>query len=95
MKKIRIDMDKWFEKLDEHWRTLPLRRQRKYTLYFFVGYLLLTTGVLFKIFYDAIKSNNDIAIEHIENPILKKKGSSVFLKDTSSIILKNKIYERK
>ena len=95
MKKFRMDLGKWFEKLDQRWRTLPLRRQHKYTLYFFVGYLLLTTGVIFKICYDAIKSNNDMAIEHIENPVLKKKGSPALLKDTLSTILKNQIYERK
>ncbi|MNF63661.1 hypothetical protein D3C84_453690 [compost metagenome] len=95
MKKLRTDMDKWFEKLDESWRTLPLSKQYKYTLYFFVGYLLLTAGVIFKVWYDASKSNNDMVIKHIENPVLKKKGSPVLLKDTLSTILKNKIYERK
>ena len=73
MKKLRTDMDKWFEKLDERWRTLPLRKQHKYTLYFFAGYLLLSAGVIFKVWYDTDKSNKDIVIEHIENPVLKKK----------------------
>lgn len=95
MKKIRTDMDKWFEKLDERWRTQSLRKQHKYTLYFFAGYLLLTVGVIFKVWYDASKSNNDMVIEHIENPALKKKGSPALLQDTLSTILKNKIYERK
>lgn len=88
MKKLRTHMDKWFEKLDERWRTLPLSKQHKYTLYFFAGYLLLTVGVIFKVWYDASKSNNDMAIEHIENPVLKRKGSPTLLKDTLSTILK-------
>jgi hypothetical protein len=95
MKKLRTDMDKWFEKLDERWRTLPLRKQHKYTLYFFAGYLLLSAGVIFKLWYDTGKSNNDMVIEHIENPVLKKKGSPALLQDTVSTILKNKVYERK
>jgi hypothetical protein len=95
MKKFRMDMGKRFEKLDERLRTLPLRKQHKYTLYFFLGYLLLTAGVIFKVWYDTRKPNKDIAIEHIENPVLKKKGSPALLKDTLSTILKNKIYERK
>jgi hypothetical protein len=90
MKKLRTDMGKWFEKLDERWRTLPLRKQHKYTLYFFLGYLLLTAGVIFKVWYDTGKSNKDFAIEHIENPALKKKGSPALLKDTLLTILKKK-----
>nr|WP_315233337.1 nitrogen regulatory IIA protein [uncultured Flavobacterium sp.] len=95
MKKIRTDMDKWFEKLDDRWRTLPLRKQHKYTLYFFAGYLLLSAGVIFKVWYDTSKSNNDMVIEHIENPLFKKKLSPARLQDTVSTILKNKLHERK
>lgn len=95
MKKLRIDMDKWFEKLDERWRTLPLSKQHKYTLCFFTMYLLLTAGVIFKGWYEVSMSNNDMDIERIENPVLKKKGSPALLKDTLSTILKNKIHERK
>jgi len=79
MKKLRTDMDNWFEKLDERWRTLPLRKQHKYTLYFFAGYLLLSAGVIFKVWYDTSKSNNDMVIEHIENPVFKKEMKSCTL----------------
>ncbi len=74
-------MDKWFDKMDKHWRALPVEKQQKYILYFFVGYLLLTIGVVFKVWYDTNKANNSMDIEHIENPVLKKKGSSSLLKD--------------
>ena len=95
MRKLRAKMDKWFNKLDEHWRELPLRKQHRYMLYFFVGYLLLTAGVIFKVWYDTAKSDNSIVIEHIENPILKKKESPTLLQDTLTTIFKNKFYERK
>ena len=88
-------MDRYFDRLDERWRGLPLRKQHQYTLYFFVGYLLLTAGVIFKVWYDTAKSGNNMVIEHIENPILEKKESTAPLQDTLSTILKNKIYERK
>ena len=87
-------MDRYFDKLDERWQALPVRKQHQYTLYFFVGYLLLTAGVIFKVWYDK-KSGNDMIIEHIENPVLKKNGSPARLQDSVSTILKNKIYERK
>lgn len=95
MKKFRKNMDRYFDKLDERWRSLPLRKQYQYTLYFFVGYLLLTTGVIFKVWYDTAKSGNNMVIEHIENPVLKKNESPTRLQDTLSKILKNTIYERK
>jgi hypothetical protein len=95
MKKLRTDMDKWFEKLDEHWRALSLRKQHNYTLYFFVSYLLLTAGMIGKVWYETSNSRNDIGIEHIENPIHKKNASPTKLQDTLTTIYKNKIYERK
>ncbi|WP_432419632.1 nitrogen regulatory IIA protein [Flavobacterium aestivum] len=88
-------MDKWFDKQDEHWRALPLHRQHRYTLYFFSGYVLLTVGVICKVWYDTAKSENKMVIKHIENPVLKNKESPVKLQDTLSIILKNEIYEGK
>ncbi|MDX8574573.1 MULTISPECIES: nitrogen regulatory IIA protein [Elizabethkingia] len=94
MKKIRANMDRYFDKLDDRWQTLPIRKQHQYTLYFFVGYLLLTAGVIFKVCYDTAKSGNDMHIEHIENPVLKKKESPATLQDTITTILKNRIYER-
>lgn len=95
MKKLRANMDRYFDKMDDRWRALPLLKQHQYTLYFFVGYLLLTTMVIGKVWYDTKKSDNSMVIEHIENPVLKKKESPARLQDTVSTILKNKIYERK
>lgn len=95
MKNLRTNIDRWFDKLDDKWQALSVKKQHRYTLYFFVGYLLLTVGVIFKVWYDAGKSNNSIVIEHIENPVLIKKGSPASLQDTLSTILKNKSYERK
>ena len=95
MEKLRTNMDKWFAKMDERWKALPVGKQHKYTLYFFTGYLLLTAGVICKVGYDTSKSGNDMIIKHIENPVLKKSESPARLQDTVSTILKNKIYERK
>ncbi len=87
-------MDRYFDQLDERWRALPLRKQRQYTLYFFVVYLLLTVVVIGKVMYDTSKSGNNIVIKHIENPVLKN-GNPAKLQDSVSTILKNQIYERK
>ena len=53
-------MDRYFDKLDERWRVLPIQKQHQCMLYFFVGYLLLTAGVIGKVWYETSKSHNDI-----------------------------------
>ena len=88
-------MDSYFNKLDERWRALPVEKQHQYTLYFFVGYVLLTAGVITKVWYDTSKFHSDMVIEHIENPVLKKSKSPAKLRDSVSIIFKNRIYGRK
>ena len=72
MKKLKATMDRYFGKLNERWKSLPTQKQRQYTLYFFVVYLLLTAGVIFKIWYDTSKSGNHMVIEHIESPVQKR-----------------------
>ena len=94
MKKLRANMDRYFDKLEEGWQALPVRKQHQYTLYFFVWYLLLTAGVIGKVVYDTGKSDDEINIRHIKNPILKENESPARLQDTVSTILKSRIYER-
>ncbi|WP_115170690.1 nitrogen regulatory IIA protein [Sphingobacterium spiritivorum] len=88
MKKLRTTMDSFFDRMDQRWRALPTGKQHRYTLYFFVGYLLLTAGVVAKVWYDTGKSKNDMHIEHIENPVLKKNESPTRLQDTLTTIFK-------
>lgn len=95
MKKLRANMDNYFDKLDERWRLLSLRKQHQYMLYFFVGYLILTIGVVLKVWYDVGKSSRDLIINHIENPIVRKKESAVSLQDSLLKIIKNKKHERR
>lgn len=94
MKKLRAKISKWFDRLDEQWRTLPVKRQRRYTLLLFGGYALLSLVVILKVCYDVAQSNNKITIEHIENPVIQQKKSQVPPQDSISKILKNKLYER-
>ncbi|SHK25410.1 nitrogen regulatory IIA protein [Epilithonimonas mollis] len=95
MKKLRENIDRFFDRLDENWRAMPVRKQHQYTLYLFVGYLLMTVGVVAKVWYDTSQSKNDMHIDHIENPVLKQNESPARLQDTLKTILKNQIYERK
>ena len=95
MKKLRAAINQWFDRLDERWRLLPINKQHQYTLCFFAAYFILTALVVFKVWYDAGKPNNNMVIDPIENPVLKKKEIPAVLQDTVSTILKNRIYERK
>ncbi len=81
-------MDRYFDKLDDRWRELPVRKQHRYTLYFFVGYLFLTAGVIGKVVYDAGKPNDAIIIRHIENPIPKQNERPAIPQDTVSTFKK-------
>lgn len=94
MKRIKADIEKWLDKLDDSWRALSLNQQHKYILYFFAGYALLTTWVVLKVCFDMAGSDNNIEIGHIENTPLKDKEHPACGQDTLSTILKNKIYER-
>ncbi|WP_051590665.1 hypothetical protein [Flavobacterium daejeonense] len=82
MKKLRENMDTWFNKLDMQWRTLPVQQQYNYLLYCFLGYLILTIAVILKVWYDTGKSNHSLVIEHIENPVVKKKESAGLWQDS-------------
>lgn len=81
MKKLRTNIDKWFDKQNEYWQSLPVCKQHQFTLYFFAGYLLLTAFVILKVWYDRTNHDNKMVIEHIDNPALKN-GSPVLQKDT-------------
>ncbi|MBD0724798.1 nitrogen regulatory IIA protein [Flavobacterium sp. L1I52] len=95
MKKIRENMKRYFDKVDDRWRALPLRKQYKYLLYCFLGYLILTIAIILKVWYDTGKANYNLSIEHIENPVVKKKESAIPLQDSMLKIIKNRRDERK
>ncbi len=87
-------MDTWFNKLDMQWRALPVQQQYKYLLYCFLGYLILTIAVILKVWYDTGETNHSLAIEHIENPVIKKKESAISMQDSLLKIIKNRKHER-
>lgn len=95
MKNIKTTIDKFLERLEKRWEKLPMHKQRQYVLYSFSGFFLLMTIVSVKIFYDTIRINNTMIIEHLQNPIQENKKNPFPSKDTITPIPKNKTYERK
>ncbi|WP_134092116.1 nitrogen regulatory IIA protein [Olivibacter sp. XZL3] len=94
MKKLRTTISNWFDRLDDRWRAMPVKKQHRYTLLLFAGYALLSVIVLIKVCYDVAQSDNNITIEHIENPIIRQNKSPIFPQDSITTILKRKMYER-
>jgi hypothetical protein len=79
MTRVRINIDKWFDRQDKSWRALPLDKQRKYMLCLFLVYLLLTAGVILKVWYDVAKPDNRMVIGHIDSPVRKKESPASHL----------------
>lgn len=95
MKNLRAYITRWFEKMDDRWKALPVKKQHLYTLYFFTVYLLLTAVVLYKVTLDTGKSKAGLVISPIENRLLNKNISPSISKDSLTLIVKNKIHERR
>jgi len=67
--KLRKNIERYLDRLDEKWQALPIKKQRLYILLFFILYALLSIGILFKVSRDLKNNTKTVAIEHIENPI--------------------------
>lgn len=92
MNNLRKKIVDGFDKLDLMWRALPTKKQRDYTLMILAGYTVLTLLVITKVCFDLGKSKNTINLEHIENPVIKRDGSTALPVDSITKILKNNIH---
>lgn len=84
----------FFARLERRWQSMPIRRQHRYALYFFLCYLLLTTVVIFGMVLSTLKSENEMNIRHIEAPVMIKDKSPAEMGDSITTILKNRNDER-
>jgi len=93
MKKLKAFFHSCESRVEERWQKLSARKQRKFVVLFFAGYLLITICVILTVWYDAKtearRRKNDI--EHIRNPVLQSETQY----GDSSSILKSKKNERK
>jgi len=95
MKKLKENINRYSEEMDNRWKKLSIKKQHQYLLILFVGYLLLTITVIFKIWYDTGNNNEKMQIKHIENPVSNKIPYKDSLKSNFNNSLKATIYERK
>lgn len=71
MKKLKESTQMYFDKIDNRWKRLSIKKQHQYLITLFIGYLLLTISVIFKIWYDTGSNGAKMRIKHIENPVMK------------------------
>jgi len=92
MKELKRIIRYWGELLEERWRALSLKKQRRLMLRIFLGYALLNILVLVKVFYDIATSSTKMTVEHIENPVLRRPKPAVAPPDSILKKQKNKLY---
>jgi hypothetical protein len=66
MKTTKITIAGWQDRLDSRWKSLPVKRQRKYTRILFMAYLCLTAGILAQYCAQAGQAQ-PMVIRHIDN----------------------------
>lgn len=71
MKKMKETIHRCFDKIDNRWKRLSIKKQHQYLIVLFIGYLLLTSTVIFKIWYDTGSNEAKMPVNHIENPVMK------------------------
>lgn len=96
MKKLKIFLNSCERRLEERWQKLSARKQKKFVILFFAGYLLVTGCVVMTVWYDAKNETRkqNLVKDHILNPALKHKEYGSALKDSSSTFIKNQDHER-
>jgi len=95
MKNLKESMRSYLVEIDNRWKKLSIKKQHQYLVVLFMGYLLLTITVIFKIWYDIGNTSEKMVIHHIENPVTNKIPYRDSLKSTINNSLKATIYERK
>ena len=95
MKKVKTYINNELRETKEQWSKLSVKQQRRTVLIIFAGYFSICMIVIIKACYNIETGNTPMVIEHIENPVLNNRDSSLKKMDSLSQVLKNKLYERK
>lgn len=66
MNKLRHKIEHYVLKAEDHWKVLPVERQRLLTKIFFGGYVLLTAVVIVNVCISSSQRDNAMSIDHIE-----------------------------
>lgn len=76
MKKINEHIEKWSSAIDQRWKSMARKQQRKYLISFTTLYLIITIVVMAFAWNEGRKnhSENPNVIRNIGNPLLNQKN---------------------
>jgi len=66
MKKLRDTIENYVVKVENHWKVLPVERQKFLIKVFFGSYVLLTIIVIISVFISTSQRSNTMSINHID-----------------------------
>jgi len=66
MKKLRDTIENYVVKVENHWKVLPVKRQKFLTKVFFGSYVLLTIIVIINVFISTSQRSNTMFINRID-----------------------------
>lgn len=78
-------------RLDEYntlWQKLPVKKQRRYVLYLFIAYTVLTVVVLITVVAGMGNREKQITIDRIRNPVLLQGNTLPVKVDSNHLIFK-------
>jgi hypothetical protein len=94
MKRLRAIFHSWESRIEDRWHKLSAKKQRKFVVLFFAGYLLVTGCVIITVWYDARMDAKlkRYELDHIRNPTLqnrKQQGDSSLKNEKKSRLWRN------
>ncbi|WP_228412813.1 hypothetical protein [Chryseobacterium sp. G0162] len=88
MKKLRDTIENYVVKVENHWKVLPVERQKFLTKVFFGSYVLLTIIVIISVFISTSKRSNEMSINHIDGISKKSIEKDSEQNDTVQSLIK-------
>ncbi|WP_241676825.1 hypothetical protein [Chryseobacterium sediminis] len=88
MKKLRDIIENYVVKVENHWKVLPVERQKFLTKVFFGSYVLLTIIVIISVFISTSQRSNIMNINHIDGVSKKAIEKDSEQNDTVESLIK-------
>jgi len=88
VKKLRDTIEHYVVKVENHWKVLPVERQKFLTKIFFGSYVLLTIIVIISVFISTSQRSNTMSINHIDSISKKSIEKDSGQNDTVQSLIK-------
>ncbi|WP_312297888.1 hypothetical protein [Chryseobacterium sp.] len=88
MKKLRDKIENYVLKVENHWKVLPVERQKFLIRGFFCSYVLLTVIVIINVFISTSRRSSTMSINHIDSISKKSIEKDSGQNDTVESLIK-------